>query len=375
MTGAERRSGGGGVKILHAADLHLDSAFGGLPLEKARERRRESRNLVDRLADLALAEKVDLVLLAGDLFDGERVFPETLERLRAALARMACPVFIAPGNRDPYTPRSPYALHPWPDNVCIFREEGLSSVALPELGCVVHGAAFTAPERTAPALAGRTVPEDGLAHILCLHGDMASPASRYGPISLEQAASSGADYLALGHIHQCSGLRREGDVFWAYPGCPEGRGFGEPGDRGVLVGTVEPGRTSLRFAPLCARRYWVLEADVTDRSPREALEAVMPDTAERDVCRVLFTGASDGQGVDLPMVESMFQDRFYALELRDRTYPAQSLWEGAGEDSLRGMFLREMKRHYDGAPGGAAREQAALAVRYGLAALEGRDEE
>ena len=97
-------------KIVHAADFHLDSAFGGLPTDKARERRRESRELVDRLAELVRAEEAELVLLSGDLFDGERVFPETLERLKAALAGMGCPVFIAPGNHDPYTPHSPYAV-------------------------------------------------------------------------------------------------------------------------------------------------------------------------------------------------------------------------------------------------------------------------
>ena len=68
-------------KIIHAADLHLDSAFGGLGPEKARERRRESRDLVDRLAELAVREGAETVLLSGDLFDGERVYPETLERL------------------------------------------------------------------------------------------------------------------------------------------------------------------------------------------------------------------------------------------------------------------------------------------------------
>ena len=361
------------IKIIHAADFHLDSAFGGLPAEKSRERRRESRELADRLADLVLLEKADLVLLSGDLFDGERVYPETVERLKAALARMRCPVFIAPGNHDPYTVRSPYALQPWPDNVCIFREEGLSSVTLPELGCVIHGAAFTGPERTSCVLSGWTAPQDGMTHIFCLHSDAAAPASRYGPITKEQIAHSGADYLALGHIHQYSGLQREGDTYWAYPGCPEGRGFDELGDKGVLAGTVGPGEAKLRFVPLCRRRYWILEADVTDTSPREAVEKVMPDTAGEDICRVLFTGEADEQGIDLPMMESMFRDRFYALELRDRTRPAQSLWERAGENSLRGLFLQEMKVKYDAASDEAAREQITLAVRFGLAALEGRD--
>ncbi len=360
-------------KIIHAADFHLDSAFGGLPPEKARERRRESRELADRLAALAEAEGAELVLLPGDLFDGERVYPETLEGLRAALGRMACPVFIAPGNHDPFTPASPYARMAWPGNVHIFSRGTLEAVALPSLGCVVHGAAFTSPERTDQVLAGFTAPQDGLAHILCLHGDVFGKDSRYGPVTREQIAHSGAVYLALGHVHQCSGLQHQGEVRWAYPGCPEGRGFDELEDKGVLVGEVGPEGVSVRFTPLCKRRYRILTADVTDTDPRSALEAAMPETAALDICRVVFTGEIGGQGIDLAALEGAFRDRFYDLELRDQTRPAQSLWERAGEDSLRGLFLRELRERYEAAGTEQEREHLVRAVRFGLAALDGRD--
>ena len=121
-------------KIVHAADFHLDSAFGGLPVEKARERRRESRDLLRRLADLARQEEAEVLLLSGDLFDGERVFPETLERMGEVLDELNIPVFIAPGNHDPYTPISPYALRRWPENVHIFSKDTIEGVALPDLG-------------------------------------------------------------------------------------------------------------------------------------------------------------------------------------------------------------------------------------------------
>lgn len=360
-------------KIIHAADFHLDSAFGGLPTEKARERRRESRGLIDRLADLVRSEGAEILLLCGDLFDGERVFPETLERLRDVLDELNCPVFISPGNHDPYTPISPYALQRWPANVHIFHTEALEGVALPDLNCVVYGAAFTASSKAEQVLAGFSVPEDGKTHLLCLHGDVGGVNGAYGPILREQLGASGVQYAALGHIHQCSGIQRDGRTFWAYPGCPEGRGFDELGDKGVLVGSVDRAGTDLHFVPLCRRRYRILEADVTGCSPREALEAVTPETASEDICRVVFTGEADERGVDLPALESAYSDRFYALELRDKTRPAQSLWDRAGEDSLRGLFLQSMRSRYDAAPDASAREEIALAVRFGLAALDGRD--
>ena len=360
-------------KIVHAADLHLDSAFGGLPPEKSRERRRESRDLVDRLAELALAEGAELVLLSGDLFDGERVYPETLERLKGALARMACPVFIAPGNHDPCTPRSPYQRQVWPENVRVFRRERMGATAIPDLACVVHGAAFTDYERTDQVLQDFAVPQDGQIHLICLHADAAAPDSRYGPVTREQIARCGADYLALGHVHQFSGVQRQGGAAWAYPGCPEGRGFDELGDKGVLVGQVDKSGVDLRFVPLCRRRYRILRPDVTDATALEALEAVLPPTAAQDICRVIFTGETGDAGLDLPALESVLRERFYHLELRDETRPAQSLWARAGEDSLRGVFLRELRSRYEGASSEEERAQIAQAVRFGLAALEGRD--
>lgn len=360
-------------KIIHAADFHLDSAFGGLPVDKARERRRESRELIGRLADLARKEGAEVLLLSGDLFDGERVFPETLERLRSALDELNIPTFIAPGNHDPYTPLSPYALQRWPENVHIFSRESIEGVALPDLGCVVYGAAFTSRSKEEQVLAGFSAPEDGKVHLLCLHGDVGGVNAAYGPILREQLAASGVQYAALGHVHQCSGVQRDGGTAWAYPGCPEGRGFDELGDKGVLAGSVDQGGARMRFVPLCRRRYRIIEAGVTGRSPREALEAAAPETAAEDVCRIVFTGEADERGVDLPALESAYRDRFYALELQDRTRPAQSLWARAGEDSLRGLFLQAMKSRYDAAPDGGAREEIALAVRFGLAALDGRD--
>ena len=119
------------MKLLHASDFHLDSPFDSLPPDKSAQRRRELREVPARLARLAKDEGVDLVLLPGDLLDGERVYPETLRALAGALEEMAVPVFIAPGNHDWYHDKSPYAVTRWPDNVYIFTRSELQSVPLP----------------------------------------------------------------------------------------------------------------------------------------------------------------------------------------------------------------------------------------------------
>ena len=198
------------LKLLHAADFHLDAPFAALPPDRAAERRGEQRDLLNRLSDLAAGQRVDLVLLSGDLLDGGETRYETTQALARALERMRVPVFLAPGNHDFYSARSPYAALSWPSNVHIFQGSGLSAVPLPELRCVVHGAAFTGPYRDDDPLAGVTVPGDGLVHLAVLHGDVGGR-GRYGPIAPASITGSGLTYLALGHVHACTGLRRAGD--------------------------------------------------------------------------------------------------------------------------------------------------------------------
>ena len=119
------------VKIVHAADFHLDSAFGALSAEQARQRRRESRELLTRLCNYVNQNGVDLVLLAGDLFDSDTTYRETLEALSEALGAMQARVFIAPGNHDPLTPDGPYARTRWSDNVHIFTEDRMQTITFP----------------------------------------------------------------------------------------------------------------------------------------------------------------------------------------------------------------------------------------------------
>ena len=132
-----------GIKILHAADLHLDSPFEGLPDAKAAQRRAEQRQLLMRIAQTANSEHVKLALFSGDLLDTGSAYMETGESLIGALGSIDAPVFIAPGNHDWYSPRSPYARLKWPENVTIFSHPHIECAALPDEKLRVWGAGFT----------------------------------------------------------------------------------------------------------------------------------------------------------------------------------------------------------------------------------------
>ncbi len=361
------------LKFIHAADFHLDSAFAALPPGRALERRRESRELAFRLADYVNAHGVRLVLLAGDLFDSAAPYRETGEALAQALGRMEAQVFAAPGNHDWYGPGSPWTTVDWPENVHIFRENALTAIDLPELGVTVHGGAFTGPEQGTSLLKDFAAPEDGRIHLGLLHGEIDPAEARYNPLRREEIAASGLAYLALGHIHKRSEPKRYGKTLCAWPGCVEGRGFDELGEKGFYEGVFDGGEAALTFVPFARRRYQITDVDVTGQSPRDAVEQALPKDTEQDLYRIRLTGETGASGADPLALETALAGRFYALEVRDHTRVAQDIWARAEEDSLRGLFLRELQARWKAAGDEMERNMVTLAVRFGLAALDHRD--
>ena len=358
------------VKILHAADFHLDSPFEALPEELAAVRRREQRDLLDRLADMVEQERTQLVLLSGDLLDSGTSYYETQDVLYRAFSRITADIFISPGNHDYYSPKSPYAYVKFPENVHIFTSPLISSVTLPQLGCRVWGAGFN-DQYSRPLLSGFAAPDDGMIDIMVLHGDTGGDV--YNHIREAEIAESGLQYLALGHIHSFSGIKQAGKTVYAYPGCPEGRGFDETGEKGIIIGNVTKTGCDLRFKPLGGRNYKILTVDLTGAD--DALYAVtssLPWNTERDIYRLILSGTAEGS-VDIPFLKERLSGRFFHLTVQDTTRPPRDIWAQSGDDTLRGIFLRSLKEKYDDA-GEDDRRIILSAVRYGLSALDNGEE-
>ena len=172
------------IKLIHGADLHLDSPFSGLTPEQAAARRQEQRELLDRLARLAREREADLVLLSGDLLDSRRTYRETAQALARSLGSLPCPVFLAPGNHDFYGPQSLYAALDWPENVHIFTSGSVRRAEVPGLDCVVYGRAFLGPREDRSPLEGFRAERDGRVQLMAVHGEV-DGRGEYGPISRE----------------------------------------------------------------------------------------------------------------------------------------------------------------------------------------------
>lgn len=357
------------VKILHAADLHLDSTFAALDAEKARERRVHQRGLVQKIIELANEEKVDLILLAGDLFDGKNAYYETAEVLQSAFAKSKARIFISPGNHDPYNPESPYRSVHFSDNVHLFKSNTIERIAIPELSCVVYGAGFTEAACPTSLLSGFCANDDAL-RLMVMHGEVTNSASNYNPITESEISDSGLNYLALGHVHSASGLCRAGNVSYAYPGVPEGRGFDETGDKGILIGTVSDENVSLEFRKISPYLYTERNIE-TKNNDVDMIFAAIPEDCAFEVCRLILSGSCDSLDVDA--IYDKLKSRFYELRIVDRTQPVRNVWDDLDEQSVKGMLLRRLRASYEAADE-QMREIIEKAARYGVAAIENRED-
>ena len=359
------------MRILHAADLHLDSAFAGLAEEKAALLRQESRDILRRMVDWANDHAVDVMLLSGDLFDSDRMYSQTARTLAQALARFRGRIFLSPGNHDFYAPGSGYDAVDWPENVHIFTSRRPQTVLLRSLNASVTGAAFTSAEEWEPFDGASFSGGDAPIRLGVLHGEVTRGESKYRAIPPAEIEKTNLTYLALGHVHRCAGVQRAGNTAYAYPGCLPGRGFDETGDKGFLYGEITPEKVELEFIPFAPRRYQSVTADVTDRDPADAVRQALDPACGQDICRVLLTG-SRRENFSLSALTSELSGLCAALELTDETYPEEDVWARCGEDSLRGLFLQNLRARYDGADEDEKRELL-QAARFGLAALDNRD--
>ena len=344
------------MKLLHSADWHLDSPLFG----KDPSLKHALLSLPETVAQAARREGAQLLLLSGDLFDGEPS-REAVAALRDALEGLDIPVCISPGNHDPFGEDSVWNREIWPENVRVFTGHTPESVVFPELDCRVWGAAFHAPEE--PGLLegfhaqGRETWQIGL-----FHGDPTQASSPYNPVTADQIRGCGLSYLALGHIHK-GGQLVLGNTLCAWPGCPMGRGFDETGVKGVLSVTLEPEGGDLRFVPLDTPRFY--EETV---HPGQ-LGRLLPAQGSRDYYRITLTGESEP--VDLAALRAEYP-HFPNLILRDRTVPPLALWAGAGEDTLEGIYFGLLKEALEGADPDQTR-QILLAAKLSRQLLAGQE--
>lgn len=290
------------IKILHTADIHLDSPLRSLALRDAALRAEveaATRAAFGRIIDVALSEGVAALLIAGDLFDGKARSARTaafltaqLDRLRAAQIR----VFYIKGNHDAENPIT--GGLELPDNVHVFDARG-GKVQLAE-DVWVHGVSFAdrhAPESLLPRF---PAPVPGAVNIAMLHSSLAGASGHdtYAPCNVSDLVGMGFDYWALGHVHKRQVHAQ--DPWVIMPGMPQGRDIGEDGAKSASLLTLSDGRIAVQTVPTSVLEFAATTLDISgidsDDTMRSALRSHMREIAEElsaqaGVVRLTLTGA------------------------------------------------------------------------------------
>lgn len=316
------------MKILHCADIHLDSAMtSNMDQERAVSRRHELLITFIRMNEYAAEHDVNMILIAGDLFDTEFVTENTRQQVMSCIAHNQRIQYVyIEGNHDERTFMSQLAK--CPDNLH-FLEEG-QSFDLEEVTVL----AAAAPEQVNLA-AGRT-------NIVMMHGEP----------DVKAFAGRNIDYLALGHLHTFRSTAIDERGVACYSGCLEGRGFDETGDKGFVL--LEIGKTGRKlrpqFIPFSSRHVMECEVRMDGINQMQDLvqaidEALIQSGARKcDMVRIKLIGhVSIEFHVNREYLKKYYENRFFMFAIKDDELKSEIDVDDYENDiSLKGAFIRKV---------------------------------
>jgi DNA repair protein SbcD/Mre11 len=379
-------------RLLHLADVHLGARHHDMGTAAAAQRERQMAAF-RRAVDLALAEKVDALLICGDLFDSNFQPRRTVESVAAELRRLTdarIRVVVIPGTHDAYDQGSVYRVFDLAamagvgaddDRLVVLTPER-PAVTYPELDLTVHGRVFATKRAPNSPLAGFT-PTTGATptrwQVGMIHGSMAVPGKvEQDDVLFTQAevADSGLDYLALGHWHSFS-EGRAGSTTWAYAGAPEPVAVDQDRAGSVVLVQLD---AALEAPRVEARRvgrthHRKLDIDVATLGSQADLEKRLADMADADlVLDARLVGVlPDSLDINVDEVEQRMSTRFLRFRLRDQAMAALPDGELPSAETIPGAFLRDLEaRIADHEAGGDSDTAAELreALRLGRLLLD-----
>lgn len=368
------------MKIIHCADVHLDSPMTSfLTPEKAKERRQEILRTFLKMIDYAAAHQIHHILIAGDLFDSRNVTAVTRNAVLAAFADHPdiCFYYLA-GNHD--SDALSAAEEEMPANLKLFGEDWTSYALDDEknMRIALTGAELTGENRE--ALLHSLCPDPRHVNLVMLHGALAEydAKDREEGIPLSRLRGRGIDYLALGHYHEYREGRIDPRGKYCYAGCLEGRGFDECGPRGFVVVDIddETYHVTTEFVPFAARLVLEVPVDVSGLDTTAAMcarvrEALVSEASPEHLVKVVLTGEVPVEcEKDPEFIAAQFAGDYYWLRVQDDTRLFVDYRDFRLDASLKGEFVRTVESDET-----LSEERKAEIIRCGIRALMGESEQ
>lgn len=385
-------------RLLHMADVHLGARHDDLGPAAAAQRERQFE-AYKRAIDLALTEKVDLVLICGDLFDSNSQPKRSVERAAAELGRLAqrhIAVVIIPGTHDCYDGSSIYRVFdlaemsgaPVDSGLVTVLTDAQSSVSFDQLGMTIKGKVFPTKRASESPLASISVSAEESANnsgrnwnIGMVHGSMAVPGrfeSDEVSFTEQEVAASNLDYLALGHWHSFR-EGRAGRTVWAYSGAPEAVAVDQDGAGQVLLVSLEERdgqrRVTVEPRPVGRTLFRKLEIDAAALASQAVLDGELTELANPDLVldvRVLGVRSED-LDLNVEELEHQLAPKFLRVRVRDASIAPLGETQVAPADTIPGALTRDfMARIVDHETRGDSERAAELreALRLGMLLLD-----
>lgn len=325
------------MKIIHTSDIHLASKLTSrLPSAKVASRRRELTQNFLRMCSEGMNIGATVMIIAGDLFDSEKITRRELDSLLAIIERAENMLFLyLPGNHE----RGALAAsgEQLPKNLLFFGEDWTYY----KLGdTVIVGRSETSTDMFDTL---KLFPYDK--NIVVLHGELRDKSAPGGVIGIGDAAERNIDYLALGHYHTYRSTVIDKRAVAVYSGTPEGRGFDETGDMGFSLISCDEGGVRHKFVPFAKRRLYIIDVDIsgalrTADVERKIYEATAHVGAD-NLIRVNFIGDRELElRCDKAFLSDRFSEKFYYFEIKDSSRLTTRAEDYRFDKSLKGEFIR-----------------------------------
>lgn len=365
------------MKIIHCADVHLDSKMlKHLSKEQAKERRTEILNTYGKMVRYAAENGVSAIIIAGDLFDTSMISVTTRNYVTdLILDNPKIEFYYLQGNHD--IDNFLINLQEIPANLKLFSKEWTSYRVAGSDKIVISGVEIDAKNQDSIYDGLELNIED--INIVTLHGKVSESkiANDIDSIGLCKLRNKSIDYLALGHYHTYSEEPLDDRGYYCYAGCLEGRGFDESGEHGfVLIDIDEKKRESSRkLIPFAERKVCTIDVDVTGgyttsdalTKITQTLEAMKVES--NSLVKVRLVGDVNLKSeFNISLIEKNFRDAYYVFKAEDKTKTVINYEEFTFDETLKGEFVRNVLAATD-----IADEDKPKIIRYGIQALTGEE--
>ncbi len=331
------------MKIIHTADIHLDSKLtANLSASKRATRKNEQLTSFKKLVEYAHSEKVEAILIAGDFFDEKTITLKTKQFVFNLIEKYShIKFFYLCGNHDENS--SVIGNEEVPMNLIVF-SEAISGYELEE-NVVISGLELS--KKNFLTFYDDINLDPNKINILVLHGQAENRIDKtnYEIINVKALANKNINYLALGHYHSYQSFKLDDKGVYVYSGCLEGRGFDETGPKGFVLLEIENNKLTHTFVPFAKRELYEINVDISNLVTHLEIEQKIRDSVkiidEKNLLRINLVGnISLSTQIDVNYYQTAFEHEFFFVRVENKTKLQINVDDFKNDISLKGEFIR-----------------------------------